>query len=276
MVHDYQLYTLPGMVRRRGPTRSCTTSCTSRGRSRTPGACCPTRIRDEIYDGPARQRHHRLPHALLPAQLPAVLPRPARARGRHGARRRPLRRPRGLGARLPAADRLAGDAGGRASATRVREFEERAAAAPARVLDPARRPRGPVQERPARVHRLRHLPRAAPGVHRADHLHRAAHAVADRRARVRGVPRADRGAGRGRQPPARDAGLDADRPQAARRPRRGGRVLQALRRDDGQRDVRRHEPRGEGGPARQRARRRLDPEREHGRARGARASSRCR
>ena len=36
----------------------------------------------------AGQRHHRLPHALLPAQLPAVLPRSARARGRLRARRR--------------------------------------------------------------------------------------------------------------------------------------------------------------------------------------------
>ena len=36
----------------------------------------------------AGQRHHRLPHALLPAQLPAVLPRPARPRGRLRARRR--------------------------------------------------------------------------------------------------------------------------------------------------------------------------------------------
>ena len=147
---------------------------------------------------------------------------------------------------------------------------ERGPAPPARVLDPARRPRRPLQERPARLHRLRHLPRAAPRVRRAGHLHRPADAVADRRAGVRGVPRAHRGARRGRQPPPRHAGLDADPPQAARRPRRGGRLLQALRRDDGQRDVRRHEPRGEGGPAGQRARRRLDPVREHGRARGAR------
>ena len=51
---------------------------------------------------------------------------------------------------------------------------------------------------------------------------------------------------------------------------RGGRLLQALRRDDGQRDVRRHEPGGQGGAAGQRAQRRLDPEREHRRARGAR------
>ena len=87
----------------------------------TPGACCPTRIREEIYDGPAGQRHHRLPHPLLPAQLPAVLPRPDGPRGR-------LRRaascsfdgPRGVGARLPAADRRAGDRARSPRATRVR------------------------------------------------------------------------------------------------------------------------------------------------------------
>ena len=156
-----------------------------------------------------------------------------------------------------------------AARERVTRARGEAAGAAARVLDPARRPRRPVQERPARVHRLRHLPRAAPGVLRADHVHGAADAVADRRARVRRVPRAHRGAGRGRQPPPRDARLDADRPEAARRPRGGDGLLQALRRDDGQRDVRRHEPRGQGGSAGQRARRRLDPGREHGRARGA-------
>ena len=65
-------------------------------------------------------------------------------------------------------------------------------------------------------------------------------------------------------------GLDADPAQAPRRPRGGGRGLQALRRADGQRDVRRHEPGRQGGPDGQRARRRLDPVREHRRARGAR------
>ena len=39
MVHDYQLYTLPGMIRKARPDAFRTTSCTSRGRSRTPGAC---------------------------------------------------------------------------------------------------------------------------------------------------------------------------------------------------------------------------------------------
>ena len=40
MVHDYHLYTLPDLVRARARTSSCTTSSTSPGRRRTPGACC--------------------------------------------------------------------------------------------------------------------------------------------------------------------------------------------------------------------------------------------
>ncbi len=198
---------------------------------------------------PAGERHHRLPHEVLPAQLPAVLPRPDGPRGRLRGRHRHVRRARGVGAVLSAADRLRGHARRRppAAGARVRGARPRAAA---RVRDPARGPRRPVEERPARVHRLRHLPRAAPGVRRADHLHGAADAVADRRARVRRVPGEDRGARRRRQPPPRHARLDADRPEAARRPGRGRRLLQALRRDDGQRDVRRHEPRRQGRAAR--------------------------
>ena len=52
MVHDYHLYTLPKLdPRARARTCSSTTSCTSRGRSPTPGGCCPTDIREEIYEG---------------------------------------------------------------------------------------------------------------------------------------------------------------------------------------------------------------------------------
>ncbi len=269
MVHDYHLYTLPGD----GPRGAA-------GRLPAPlrpHPLDPARRLARAAEADARrdlpraagQRHHRLPHPLLPAQLPPVLPRSDGSRGRLREGHRLLRRPRGLGPRLPAADRLRGDARRGPAPARARVRGARPGA-PARVRDPARRSRRSVEERPARLHRVRHLPRAAPGVRRADHLHGPADAVTDRRARVRRVPGEDRGAGRRRQPPARHAGLDADRSQAARRPRRGRRLLQALRRDDGQRDVRRHEPRGQGRSPGQRALRRLDPEREHGRARGAR------
>ena len=81
-----------------------------------------------------------------------------------------------------------------AASERTAGFEARAAAPPARAHHPARRPRRPVEERPARLHGLRPVPRRAPGVPRERHVHRPAHAVADGRARVPGVPRADRGA----------------------------------------------------------------------------------
>ena len=259
MVHDYHLYTLPAMVREARPDVFLHHFIHIPWTQPDAWRVLPTAMRDEIYRGRAGQRHHRLPHALLPAQLPAVLPRPDGPRGRLRERRRPRATTARCGCaptrcRSTTRPRAASPAARACASSRSEVLR-----AAARVLDPARGPRGPLQERPARVHRVRHLPRAAPGVRRADHVHGPADAVADRRAGVRRVPGEDRGAGRRRQPPPRHAGLDADRPQAARRPRRGGRLLQALRRDDGQRDVRRHEPRGQGRAAGQRAPRRLDP-----------------
>ena len=139
--------------RARGRTSSCTTSSTSRGRSRTPGACCRRRIRDEIY------------HGLLANDIIGFHTRSYRRNFLQCCRdlmdlevdfERGVVRydgPRGVGARLPAADRRRGDARGRRARRARREFEERAAAPPARAPDPARRPRRPVEERPARLHR---------------------------------------------------------------------------------------------------------------------------
>ena len=204
MVHDYQLYTLPAMVREERPDVFLHHFVHIPWTQSDSWRVLPARDPRRDLPRPAGQRHHRLPHALLPAELPAVLPRPAGAGGRHGARRGVLRRPRGVGAGVSAADRLRGDAGGGAALRRA-GVRGRAAAAPARVLDPAGGPRGPVEERAARVHGVRHLPGAASGVRRADHVHRAADAVTDGRAGVRRVPGEDRGAGGGGQPPARDA-----------------------------------------------------------------------
>ena len=111
---------------------------------------------------------------------------------------------------------------------------------------------------------------AAPRVPRAGHLHRPPAALAPGRPRVRGVPRADRGAGRRRQPPPRHHRLDADRPADLRELPRGGRPLQALRPADGQLDLRRHEPGRQGGAGGQHPRRRRDALREHRLPRGAR------
>ena len=125
MVHDYHFYTLPGIIREQrsgrlpAPLHPHPVDAAGRLARAPEGHPRPDLPR------PARQRHRRLPHALLPAQLPAVLPRPDGPRGRHGRRHRALRGPRGVGARLPAADRLRGDAARRRRASAWREFEEK-------------------------------------------------------------------------------------------------------------------------------------------------------
>ena len=75
MVHDYHLYTLPELVRRARPDVFLHHFVHIPWTQPDAWRVLPTRIRQEIFNGPAGQRHHRLPHALLPAQLPAVLPR---------------------------------------------------------------------------------------------------------------------------------------------------------------------------------------------------------
>ena len=102
---------------------------------------------------PARQRHHRLPHAGLPAQLPAVLPRPDGPRRRLRARRRAVRGREVWVRAYPLPIDAEATLRGRGVGAAWREFEARAAAPPARPPDPARRPRRPVEERPARLHR---------------------------------------------------------------------------------------------------------------------------
>ena len=106
MVHDYQLYTLPAMVRRARPDVFLHHFVHIPWTQSDAWRVLPDEHPRRDLPRAAGQRHRRLPHALLPAQLPAVLPRPDGPRGRHGARRRALRRPRGVGARLSAADRL--------------------------------------------------------------------------------------------------------------------------------------------------------------------------
>ena len=108
---------------RAGRTSSSTTSSTSRGRSRTPGACCPR--------GCAR----RSTAASWPTTSSASTPAPTGATSCSAARtcwssrsttsgRRQVRRPRGLGPRLPAADRRAAPPAPVARRARVRQFED--------------------------------------------------------------------------------------------------------------------------------------------------------
>ena len=88
MVHDYHLYTLPELVRRARPDVFLHHFVHIPWTQPDAWRVLPTRIRQELYSRPARERHHRLPHAVLPAQLPAVLPRAARRRDRLRPQRR--------------------------------------------------------------------------------------------------------------------------------------------------------------------------------------------
>ena len=254
MFHDYHLYTAPGIVREAKPDAFLHHFVHIPWPHPDAWRILPRVWRDEIFDGPALQRHHRLPHQLLRPQLPRLLPRAGRLRGRLPQRGRPLRRPRDLDPRLPARDRRRAPAPRRRHRRR-RRLRARAARPPPRAPDHPRRPRRPLQERAARLHRLRPVPHRPPRVPREGHVHRPPAAVAAGRRRVPGVPRADRGARRGRQPPPRDHRLDADRPADLRELPRGRRPLQALRPADGQLALRRHEPGRQGGAGGQHPRR---------------------
>ena len=104
MLHDYHLYTCPGLIRRARPEPSSTTSSTSPGPSRTPGGSSRTagarRSTRACWPTTSSASHER----LLP-QLPAVLPGADGAGGRLRADGGELRGPRDLGARLSAFDR---------------------------------------------------------------------------------------------------------------------------------------------------------------------------
>ena len=100
MLHDYHLYTCPGLIRRgaarRLPPLLRPHPLVPAGLMADP----PQPLARGDLPQHARQRHHRLPHDRLLPQLPAVLPRADGARGRLRARGGDPRRPRGLGAGL--------------------------------------------------------------------------------------------------------------------------------------------------------------------------------
>ena len=85
------------------------------------------------------------------------------------SRPRALRGPRRMGALLPAPDlrRDVHKSAQRPGRPRVRARDP---SPPARAPDPARGPRGPLEEHPARLHGVRPVPRAASGVPRARHV----------------------------------------------------------------------------------------------------------
>ncbi len=183
MVHDYHLYTLPDLVRRARPDVFLHHFIHIPWTQPDAWRVLPTRIREEIYAG------------LLANDIIGFHTRSYRRNFLQCCRdlmdlevdfergRRALRRARGVGARLPAADRPPGDPRSIAQRERVDEFE-RELLRRRRDFLILRVDRADLsQERAARLLRLRPVPRAAPRVQRARHVHRPADAVANRRAR---------------------------------------------------------------------------------------------
>ena len=82
MVHDYHLYTLPKMIRDERPDAFLHHFVHIPWSQSDSWRVLPSIDPRRDLRGDPRQRHRRLPHALLPPQLPAVLRGPARARGR--------------------------------------------------------------------------------------------------------------------------------------------------------------------------------------------------
>ena len=129
MVHDYQLYTLPGMVRRARPDAFLHHFVHIPWTQPDAWRVLPTKIRDEIYNGllandiigfhTRSYRRNFLQCCRDLMDLEVDMERGVVMR----------RGPRGVGARLPAADRLRGDARGRRARPRARVRGEAAARA---------------------------------------------------------------------------------------------------------------------------------------------------
>ncbi len=143
-----------------------------------------------------------------------------------------------------------------ARSERVLAEEEAIASSRCEFLLRPRRPHGSVEERRPRLRRLRAVSRVASGAARARRHAGAARPVAAGHPGVRGVPRRHPARRPRRQRPLPAQRLAPARPADPGQLPAGGGGLQAVRRAARERDLRRHEPRREGGPARQRARRR--------------------
>ena len=134
----------------RAPTSSCTTSSTSRGRRATPGACCPQKIREELYCGllsndiigfhtsSYRRNFLQCCRDLMDLEVDFDAGVVHFEDREVWVRNYPLPIDAKALFNVAASDGVAQPGAG-------------AAAPPARPPDPARRPRRPVQERPARL-----------------------------------------------------------------------------------------------------------------------------
>ena len=151
MVHDYHLYTLPDLVRKARPDAFLHHFIHIPWTQSDAWRVLPTRIREEIYAGllandiigfhTRSYRRNFLQCCRDLMDLEVDFERGDRA----------VRRARGVGARVSAADRPRGDARTLAQSPRVAEFEAELLRRRRDHPDPARGPRRPVEERAARV-----------------------------------------------------------------------------------------------------------------------------
>jgi trehalose 6-phosphate synthase len=211
MLHDYHLYTAPRMIREQRPDVFLHHFVHIPWSQPDSWRVLPTRIREAVFDGLLANDiigFHTVAYCinflrccdeLLEAEVDY-----ANGEVRHAG-----------GETWPAptrsridAERLRAGGRRRRGGRGEREVLER----PARAPDHPRRPRRPLEERAARLHRLRHFLSSTPSS--AREVTFIAHLQPSRQ----DVPEyaeylgADRGAGRGRQPPPRHHRLDADRP----------------------------------------------------------------
>ena len=103
MLHDYHLYLAPKFIRRERPDLFLHHFVHIPWTQPDAWRVLPADMREDIYEGILSNDIIAF-HALLPAQLPALLPRAVRPRGGRGGRSGEVRRPRRLGALVPAAD----------------------------------------------------------------------------------------------------------------------------------------------------------------------------
>ena len=147
----------------------------------------------------------------------------------------------------------------------------RASARPAGTPGRTRRSHRSLEEHPARLPGVRAPARASPGASRARRDACAARSLPPGHPRVRRVPGGDRARG-GRRQRARRRG--SDRPPDRGRLPAVGRCVHGVRRAVREPDLRRAQPRREGGPAAERPGRRARALRERGRGGGARRRGR--
>ena len=228
--HDYHLYLAPKLVREQRPDALLAHFIHIPWPETDYWHVLPEHLRRAVHEGVLANDILGLHTRALEAQLPP------RVRGRPRRRRRLTRRRRSCttagDARHESPDRRSTRPSSKSCATtrRVLEQERADRRASAGVPRRARRPHGSVEERRARLSRVRALPRPASGDARPRDAARAARPVAAGHPGVHRVSRRDRARGAQRQRPLPARGLAAGRPAGRRQLRAVDRGVQAVRR----------------------------------------------